>query len=129
MASLTLPDSWSGRVWMSRVRRWVLMLGVLGLSLQGVACGESEDVTSGPSPQQIMMVIPALQTTSDAEALRYKLRRLPGVKKVVMDLPNAEALINFDSSLTDESGLVAVVKAAGYATEIVDIEGPEIDGP
>ncbi len=114
---------------MSRLSGAVLMLGLAAMPLTGVGCGERDDEHVGPSPQQILMVIPTLRTTSDAEALRYKLRRLPGVKSVVMDLPNAEALIHFDSSLTAESGLVEVVTTAGYASEIVDIEGPAIDGP
>lgn len=101
----------------------ILALGLAVIALPSIACGGGEETETSADRRQALLMIHGLSSVIETEKVRSQLLKTPGVTGVVMDLPNAEALISYDGNLANELGLREVVKAAGFGSHVGDLEG------
>jgi len=106
------------------MRATILTLGLAMIALPSAACEEAEAVEVPPDRRQALLMIHGLSSSSQAQKVRSQLRKTSGVTGVVMDLPNAEALVSYDANLANEHGLQEAVEAAGFGSHLGDLEGP-----
>jgi hypothetical protein len=108
---------------MRLVRTTILALGLAVIALPSIACEGGEVTEISADRRQSLLLIHGLSSAIETEKVRSQLLKTRGVIGVVMDLPNAEALISYDGNLASEYGLREAVKAAGFGSHVVDHEG------
>jgi copper chaperone CopZ len=99
-----------------------MVLGVFGV--QGVACEQEPLEPLQADMRQALFLISDLTTHRGVQEIRRSLRRIQGVTKVMLDLPNSEVLITFDANLASELGIESVIKQTGYPCRLGTIEMP-----
>ncbi|GEM_PF-3347835 len=107
---------------LARTGMLIGLVGSLALPCAGCESGPVDEVP--PDIRQALLMVDGLNSATASQKVRAELRRTRGVTGVVMDLPNAEALVTFDANLANEYGLQEAVEAAGFDSHLGDLEGP-----
>ncbi len=102
----------------------VVACGLALLTLTSAGCEKGPVEVEPAEYRQVLLMIDGLSSTAEVSKVRANLRRVPGVRDVVMDLPNAEATVTYDRNLANEYTLQEAVDAAGFDAKTADPEGP-----